>query len=124
MVIVDSPFHLTFTSRHHKPSRACDGKCKKVWWDFDFERSPDLGTCHQCGDNLSDAVEGVHYKVIKQSKRNLKLKDFKKIIPEKTDKLSDVEGMLKQNAIIDHLSLVKEKFVAKAQAQWCAQDVI
>ena len=124
MIIVESPFHLTFTSRHNKPSRACDDKCKKVWWDFDFDSRPDFGACHQCGGSLSDAVEGIHYKIIKQSKRGLKLKDFKKIIPEESEKLSDVERMLSNNAVIDHLSLVKEKFVAKAKEEWCATDVI
>lgn len=119
MVIVDSPFHLTFSSCHYLPCRACLGKCKKVWWDFDFTDRPDNGICHQCSGQLDDAVEGVHFKTVQIAKRPFRPKDFKgfkEISKSEQDELAKLLGM---RAEISHMSKVKAAFVDKAKREWC-----
>lgn len=119
MIIVDSPFHLTFSSCHYLPRRACTGKCKKVWWDFDFTDRPDGGFCHQCGDPLQDAVEGVHFNIIKKSNRPFKPKDFKGFKEISSGEMEEIAQLISMGTVFTHLSTVKAAFVDKARREWC-----
>lgn len=118
MIIVDSPFHLTFSSCHYFSSRACTGKCKKVWWDFDFSAKPDNGACHQCGDSLENAVEGVHFKIVKKSNRPFKPKDFKGFKEFSNDEVEEITRLIRMNTGFNHMSKVKAAFVEKAKREW------
>src|SRR5690554_5950738 len=113
MIITDSPFHITFSSQHETPSQACVGKCKKVWWAIDLANRV-AGICPQCGGSLQEAVEGVHFKILKQSKRGLKAKDLRPYTTDEAE-LSRIIDLINKGAHIGHLSMVKPAFEAKAK---------
>jgi predicted RNA-binding protein len=119
MIIVDTPFHITFSSHNHKPCSACVGLCKKIWWDFDLVDYVNKAECEQCGHDLVSSIEGVHYKVIKQSNRNFRPKDFKGFRDINKQELAELSQLVTIGTIIDHLSKVKSAFVEKAKADWC-----
>lgn len=52
MIIIDSSFHLVFSSTNKLPEYACVGKCKKVWWGFDFGNIKDRENCHNVNQSL------------------------------------------------------------------------
>jgi hypothetical protein len=101
-----------------RPSKACVSKCKKVWWDFDLSDHSD-SVCRHCGGLLSNAVEDVHFKVVKSAKREVfKSKDFISL-----HKYMDQDAINKITNLgpgqgIKHFSLVKPAFVDKAKNQW------
>lgn len=119
MIIIDTPFHITFSCISEKPQYACTGKCKKSWWRHDLENKPTMGLCPQCQSGLTAAAEGVHFKILKKEERNFIKSDFEgfKNIPKKD--IGDIEEWLKKGAEITHLSKVKDKFIGKALTEWC-----
>jgi hypothetical protein len=120
MIIIDTPFHITFSSETETPQYACTGKCKKAWWPTDFEDNPTMGLCPRCSDGLTNAMEGVHFKIIEKINRNLTIKDFEKYIEpglSNTDK-NKLDMMLKNGAKIGNMSVVKPKFIARAIKEW------
>ncbi len=71
MIIIDSPFHVSFTGHNELPTIACVGKCKKPWWPIDLEDVA-KDVCPMCGSVTSAAMEGVHYSVLAQANRDLR----------------------------------------------------
>jgi hypothetical protein len=120
MIIIDTPFHITFSSWSAKPQYACTGKCKKSWWPKDFQDNPTMGLCPMCKNGLTNAVEGVHYKIIEQESRNLTIADIRKFVePGLSDQGTDrIEMILKNGGEIGHGSVVKSKFIERAINQW------
>ncbi len=118
MIIVDTPFHVTFRSLSDLPTFACSGKCKKVFWESDMENEEAKVKCQQCGDNITCAVCNVHFKVLSIGNRNLKASDFKKYGDIKHSEKKQLQSYLAMNAQIMHLSQVKPKFEKRAIAEW------
>lgn len=122
MIIVDTPFHITVSSLTKKPKYACIGKCKKAWWMEDFKK--DTRSCPQCGDEITSAVEGVHFKVIKKEKRDLTALDLKKLEEKPGEDIVDfekLESLLKNGVQFSHYSKVKNKFIERAKKLWCQE---
>jgi hypothetical protein len=118
MIIVDTPFHVTFRSLCDLPTFACTGKCKKVFWESDIESDEAKVTCKQCGSSITNAVNNVHFKVLSKGSRNLKISDFKTYGVVKNSEKKQVQSYLAMNAQIMHLSLVKPQFEKHAIAEW------
>lgn len=118
MIIVDTPFHITFRSLSDEPSFACISKCKKAWWISDLKSDSDQHICMQCGGEVRPATKGVHYKVLVTSNRNLKLTDFEKYGNITSKEKKQTQSWLISNAKIMHLSLVKKRFEEKAVKEW------
>ena len=57
MIIIDTPFHVTFTSYTDLPSFSCTGKCKKSWFKEELENRNDI--CPMCASSMQKAAEGV-----------------------------------------------------------------
>ncbi|WHI48963.1 hypothetical protein [Microbulbifer sp. VAAF005] len=119
MIIVDSPFHVSFSSDRKLPSKACTGKCKKIWWESDYDETDDKGVCLQCGSSLSCAVKDVHFKVIYQANRNLRVKDFKPYKKMSNEEIEYMRDMIERGVKVKHISVVKSKFIEKAKREWC-----
>jgi acetyl-CoA carboxylase beta subunit len=117
MIIIDTPFHVTFTSYTNLPSFSCTGKCKKSWFKEELENGNNI--CPMCASPMQKAVEGVHYKVIDKSNRELKLSDFKKHHGLNAQEKSMLKEVFENKNKIACLSMVKPKFVEKAKAEWC-----
>lgn len=117
MIIVDTPFHITFSSFNNHPVFACTGKCKKIFFESDIADDV-TGICPQCGDRLVNAVSGVHFKVLSTSNRKLKLSDFKKYAGIKHAEKRQIQNCLDMNAEIKHVSFVKDKFEEHAIRNW------
>jgi hypothetical protein len=119
MIIIDTPFHITFSSFNDHPEYACTAKCKKSWWKIDFENKPTMGLCPMCKGGLTAAVEKVHYKIIEKENRNLNELDIRKYnAVDGEEKLKELSKLLKQGAVVTHLSHVKDTFVPKAIEEW------
>ena len=118
MVIVDTPFHVTFRSLCDLPTYSCTGRCKKVFWESDVSSEEDRINCLHCGDGVGEAVRNVHYKVLLTSNRNLKFSDFKKYGNVKGAEKNAIKSYLSCNAKILHFSHVKEKFESRAINEW------
>jgi hypothetical protein len=117
MIIIDSPYHIIFSCLNENPTFSCDGKCKKSWWLRDFlDLSQDV--CPLCRGGLTDAVEKVHFTVLKTSKKKLSLNDFKQFYTlDREDKVY-VNNLLKSNVEIFNLGIVKKAFEDKAKQDW------
>jgi hypothetical protein len=67
MQIVKTKNHLIYSANAGKPSHACLGSCRKVWWPDDL---PDASgvlaklTCPQCGGTLDSDIPEGHYVVV------------------------------------------------------------
>lgn len=114
MIIVETPFHLILSSCSHRPQKACTGKCRKTWWDFDLKKSPDASVCRQCGDSLDDAVEGVHYSIRKCSDRPFEAEDFQDFEEFSKKEVEELTRLARMGAVFDHMSKVKSAFEEKA----------
>jgi len=117
MIIVDTLFHISFTDANEKPTYACIGKCKSVWWPADIDL--DLMICKKCGGKIATAVESDHYKILRKNNKRLSLNDFKNHL----SKLSREDKQLIKNytvgsAKVGLLSIVKSKFADKAKEEW------
>lgn len=119
MIIIDTPFHISFSCTNEKPKYACTGKCKKSWWQNDFDGKPTMGLCPQCQSGLTAATEGVHFKILKKHDRGLKADDFKGFDNITKEDIKSFDEQLKYGVKITHLSKVKEKFIGKALTEWC-----
>ena len=119
MIIIDTPFHMTFSCTNDNPKYACTGKCKKSWWQHDFDARPTMGLCPQCQSGLTAASEGVHFKILKKDDRNLEINDFKGFNNISNEDIKNLDVQIKMGAKIGHLSKVKEKFISKALTEWC-----
>ena len=121
MIIVDSPFHVTFSSFSEPPTFACNNKCKKIFWGYDLDnRSKEI--CPQCGGEICSAVEGVHFTVLSRSNRDLKFSDFKKYADIDNDEKKHIQKFIDSGVNITHLSTVKEKFQERALKEWCNRN--
>lgn len=118
MMIIDTPFHVTFSSFEEPPVYACSGKCKKVFWLDDMEDGSKAESCEQCGGELSPAVNKVHYNVLAKANRNLKISDFKKYGTITSSEKKTLQDYLARGAKITHLSSVKPKFEQRAKDEW------
>jgi len=114
MIIIDSPFHITYSDDNDFPSHACTGVCKKVWWPEDVE---DL-ECNQCKGMLENGVENVHFKILKQKDRKLNLMDFDKYSKISKEDKKFIRSYTGSKAKIGQISIVKPKFVDKAKKEW------
>ncbi len=114
MIIINSPFHITFSDENDIPMFACVSKCKSVYWD-----NNNL-ICEKCNGKIEKAVNKVHFKVLMKRKRHLNIKDFTKQIPHlsKQNKKS-IEAYTGIKAKIGLLSIVKTKYIEKAKKEWC-----
>ncbi|EPJ0021458.1 hypothetical protein ACTBJ2_004515 [Vibrio parahaemolyticus] len=117
MLIIETPYHYTFSDFSTLPDFCCVGACKKIWWKSDLKNKPFC--CQQCSGELSECRENKDYKVIDFANRNLKLSDFKKFgsLPFKDKK--SLQNLINNGASITNLGLVKPQFIAKAKAEWC-----
>ena len=113
MIIVDTPFHVSFRSMCDYPILACESSCKKVYWNGDLKSVE----CMQCGGKLCRAVKGIHYKVVKTSNYNLRMSDFTNYGNFSKKEMNMVKGLVDQDAGILHLSSVKKGFEEKAR-EW------
>lgn len=120
MTIIDTPFHVTFTNQTEKPVYACTGNCKKSWWSWDLEKR-DKNTCPQCHGGLTEAVEMVHFKVLRKANRVLRTSDFKDFISLPSEQKKEIKEMISKKWHMDHMSFVKPKFQEKALREWCQQ---
>lgn len=120
MIIIDTPFHVSFSSWSTEPEYACVGKCKKAWWPRDFTKPGEMGLCPMCGDALTHAVSGVHYKVIDKQDRNLTFSDIEKFEEpsSKGSRPSNLKELLQNGAKMGHSSMVKSKFIERAITKW------
>jgi hypothetical protein len=118
MIIVDTPFHVTFRSLCDLPTFAGTGKCKKVFWESDIETDEAKVKCKQCGSGITNAVNETHFKVLSKGSRNLKNSDFKKYGVVNNSEKKQIKSYLAMNAQIMHLSLVKPDFEKRAIAEW------
>ncbi len=117
MIVVDTPFHISYSSNKAKPKYACTGDCKKSFWDTDME-DRDKSVCPMCGGKIDRAIEGVHYKTLK---RMVGLGDSKTLLRLgviKEDEVKSFEGYLGSGASFPHLSRIKSKFEAYAMERW------
>ena len=117
MFIIDTPYHVTFTSYPEPPICACTGNCKKSWFKDELENQTD--SCPMCASILEPATNGVHYKVIAKANRSLKISDFKKEYGLSHKEKSMIKEALQKGIEVGCISLVKPKFVSKAKAEWC-----
>jgi hypothetical protein len=117
MYIIDSPFHIIFSNENDAPALACVGKCKKSWWKSDLEENaPDK--CPLCAGGLCAAVNGVHFTVLSNANRELKLSDFKKITSMGRKDKHDIKKWINQGIRIANLGMVKPAFEDKAKNEW------
>ena len=123
MIIVDTPFHITFSSLNELPSYACTGRCKKVFWNQAIEDHNSESVCSQCGSGMSCALVNVHFKVLAKSNRNLKVSDFKKYGFITSNEKKKLQSYLEMNATIAHLSNVKPKFIQRAKDKWMSHGL-
>lgn len=77
-----------------------------------------MGLCPQCKSGLATASEGVHFKILKKSERNITVSDFKEFNRVENEETKKIEDILKTGAKIAHLSRVKEKFLIKSLTEW------
>jgi hypothetical protein len=119
MKVIDTPYHLTFSDEITMPDFACEAKCKKVWWDVDFD-GRDKSVCPLCSGELTRPTIGVHFIILDSANRKLKFSDFKKVtqIPNKEKK--SLKKYLEAGVHISNMSLVKPAFVGKAKSEWCS----
>jgi len=118
MIIIDTPYHVTFSNTSKLPTQVCVGKCKKSWWEHDL-KDRGFQKCPQCGGMLDKAVENVHFKVLSKYNRKLKLSDLKKFNSLDPKEESTMRDHLNSGMKIHHLSRVKKKFQEKALEEWC-----
>lgn len=119
MIIIDTPYHITFDYRTTNPVIACTGKCRKVWWLSDFERR-DSTICPQCGSSgLCEAVEKVHFSVLNRADRALRLGDFTSATKVNSKDKAAIKGLLEKGVVIEGLGVVKPAFIEKAKKEWC-----
>jgi len=117
MIIIDSPFHITFSDQNEKPVYSCVGKCKSVWWLTDIDQDQML--CKKCGGKIEKAVENVHYKILRKHNKRLSLNDFKKYLSNLSREDKElIKSYTEGEAKIGVLSTVKPKFVEKAKQEW------
>lgn len=118
MIVIDTPYHVSFDDSQDCPTLACSGRCKKAWW---VNLLPNAGStvCPLCNGPLCEAVEKVHYNVLAKANRKLKLSDFTGAAQiNHSDKLS-IKKVITSGAHISNISIVKPKFVEKARSEWC-----
>jgi len=117
MIIIDSPYHIIFSCLNENPIFSCVGKCKKSWWLRGFlNLSKEF--CPLCHGDLTDAVEKVHFTVLKSSKKQLSLNDFKQFYTLDREDKDYVNTLLKSNVDISNLGVVKKAFEEKAKQDW------
>lgn len=118
MMIIDTPFHITFVEYSGEPILACVGNCKKAWWSEDFEKR-DQSVCPMCGSKVQPAFNNVHYKILNKANRELKFSDFKKVVAMSHKEKLKIKHFLQSGIKISNLSLVKPTFEEKARKEWC-----
>lgn len=111
MIIVETPFHITFSTKNSLPIKYCTGSCSKVFLD-------DKSACDVCGGTTETAFEDTHYKILSRSIRDLIIADFKITHLLSESELNDISSAIDMGAKIDHLSVVKPEFESKAKAEW------
>lgn len=116
MMIIETPYHITFSSLNELPVAACNGKCKKVFWQSDIENEKDK--CSQCGSDLTTAQQNIHFHILLKANRNLKTSDFKKFGPLPHSHKKELQYYLSMGALIQHLSTVKPEFQKLAISEW------
>jgi hypothetical protein len=114
MIIIDSPFHITYSDDNNSPSHACTGMCKKVWWPIDVKGIE----CNQCKGVLESAIADVHFKVLRQKDRKLNVMDFDKYSKLSKEDKKIIRRYTGNKAKIGQMSIVKPKFVEKAKKEW------
>ncbi len=119
MVIIDSPFHISFTGHNELPTIACVGKCKKTWWPIDLEDVA-KDVCPMCGSVTSAAMEGVHYSVLARANRDLRYKDFRNFSVLTAQEKEELKAYISSGAKVSHVSAVKKAFEEKAKLEWCS----
>jgi len=117
MIIIDTPFHISFTDGNEKPTSACIGKCKLIWWPSDVNQNIKL--CKKCAGKIETAIENKHYKILRKHNNRLSLNDFKKHLPNlsKTDK-ELIKSYTKGTEKVGLLSLIKTEFSEKEKQGW------
>jgi hypothetical protein len=118
MIIVDTPFHITFSSLCDLPIYACIDKCKKVFWESNMKEEANKEKCSMCDGILTKAVDGVHFKILSKANRNLKLSDIKAYNVINNSEKKALQSYLAMDAQIMHLSYVKPQFEKRAIAEW------
>ena len=117
MIIIDSPFHISFTDKNEKPTYTCIGKCKSVWWPSDIDQNQML--CKKCGGKIEKAIDKVHYKILRNHNNRLSLNDFKKYLSKLSKKDKElIRSYTEGTAKIGLLSIVKPEFAEKAKQEW------
>ncbi len=117
MIIIDSPFHISFSDANEKPTYACIGKCKSIWWSSDIDE--DHMVCKKCGGKIETAVEKVHYKILRKNNKRLSLNDFKNHLSNLSREDKElIKTYTVGTAKIGLLSIVKSKFADKAKKEW------
>lgn len=118
MIIIDTPFHITFRSLQDLPIFACTDKCKKVFWETDMEDEISKYKCSTCGGLMTEAVSKVHFKILSKANRNLKLSDIKAYANLNNTDKKRLQQYLEMGSKIMHLSYVKPQFEKKAITEW------
>jgi len=117
MIIIDSPFHITFSDINEKPLYACVEKCKSVWWPSDVDK--DEMICKKCGGKIEKAVEKVHYKVLRKNDKRLSLNDFKNNLSNLSREDKElIKSKLGGKEKVGLLCIIKPKFLEKAKKEW------
>lgn len=117
MIIIDTPFHITFSDGNKKPSFACVDKCKSVWWPSELDL--DQMVCKKCGGKIETATENVHFKILRKNNKRLSLNDFKKHLSNLSRQDKDlIKSYTEGTEKIGFLSIIKPKFAEKAKMEW------
>ncbi|NOR71770.1 MAG: hypothetical protein GQ532_19135 [Methylomarinum sp.] len=117
MIIIDTPFHISFSDNNEKPFYACTEKCKTIWYLSDADK--DLMICKKCGGKLEKAIEKIHYKVLRKHNKRLSLNDFKKHLSNLSRKDKElIKSYTEGTAKVGLLSIVKPQFIDKAEKEW------
>ncbi|WP_286241224.1 hypothetical protein [Neptuniibacter halophilus] len=115
MIAIDTEHHITYSSTTDLPYKTCSGKCRKAWWKFDFEARSSKH-CPQCGGKLRPVAEGKHFRVIETRPGKLQESDLSQYQNEEGNSLFDSQMFPFIN--LQHVSIVKPEFAAKAKQQW------
>jgi len=116
MIIIDTPFHITFSDQNKNPLYACVDNCKSVWWPSEIDQ--DKMVCKKCGGEIETATENVHYKILRKNNKRLSLNDFKKHLSLSRQDKELIKSYTEGTEKIGFLSIIKPKFAEKAKKEW------
>ena len=122
MIIIDTPFHITYSSDKARPKYACTDECKKSFWVGDFE-SDNKNECPTCGGSIWKAVEGGHYKVIKRKSGDAEGIQLFKLGILKESEVKSFDDYIKNGMKVNHLSLIKPRFEKYALEKWMSEGM-